>query len=248
MKSRNFDVFFNTTLSKRGKVESIGSGSYAVLYYLKKDQEIQISKLGKYLFKKGYYLYSGSAKKNLKKRVSRHIRKDNKKLKWHIDFFVDNTFVAAKKLYIFRLQSECDNTRFFLVKGGEVVVKKFGSSDCKKNCQSHFLYFGNKYKINQGQIVYEDEDIVALKDIHPQASVHILIVPRKHIPTLLDMTEEDEKLVGKMVLVAANLSKEFGISSRGFRLVFNCNKEAGQSIYHIHLHLIGGRKMNWPPG
>lgn len=103
-------------------------------------------------------------------------------------------------------------------------------------------------KSKPGQIVYEDDSIVAMKDINPQASVHILIVPRKHIPTLLDMTEEDEKLVGKMVLVAANLSKEFGISGKGFRLVFNCNKEAGQSIYHIHLHLIGGRRMSWPPG
>lgn len=148
MKSRNFDVFFNSPIPKIKEVERIESGSYTIIYYLKKDQEIQISKLGKYLFKKGYYLYSGSGKRNLKKRVSRHIRKDNKKLKWHIDFFVDNIFVSAKKLYIFRSKSECDNIKFFLAKGGEIAVKKFGSSDCRKNCRSHFLYFGKRFKIN----------------------------------------------------------------------------------------------------
>jgi histidine triad (HIT) family protein len=103
-------------------------------------------------------------------------------------------------------------------------------------------------KTKPAQIVYEDNETLAFKDIHPQASVHILVVPKKHIATLLDMTEDDEKLIGKMVLVAANLSKEYGISHKGFRLVFNCNKEAGQSVFHIHLHLIGGRRMSWPPG
>jgi histidine triad (HIT) family protein len=98
------------------------------------------------------------------------------------------------------------------------------------------------------QIIFENEDIIAIKDISPQAPVHILVFPKKHIPTLLDLKEEDERLIGKMVMAASRLAKENNIDSRGFRLVFNCNKEAGQSVYHIHMHLLGGRIMGWPPG
>jgi len=100
----------------------------------------------------------------------------------------------------------------------------------------------------QATIVYEDEDIVAFDDIEPQAPIHILVAPRKHIRTVADLTEDDEKIVGKIVLVANDLAKKYNISQRGFRLVFNCNKDAGQDIYHIHLHLLGGRRMSWPPG
>jgi histidine triad (HIT) family protein len=99
-----------------------------------------------------------------------------------------------------------------------------------------------------GKIVFEDDDIVAFEDINPQAPTHILVLPRKHIPTILDMTQEDEKLIGKVVLVAGNIAKKYQIDNRGFRLVFNCNREAGQTIFHIHLHLVGGRRMSWPPG
>jgi len=99
----------------------------------------------------------------------------------------------------------------------------------------------------QATIVYEDEDIVAFDDIEPQAPIHILVAPRKHIRTVADLTEDDEKIVGKIVLVANDLAKKYNISQRGFRLVFNCNKDAGQDIYHIHLHLLGGRRMSWPP-
>lgn len=96
--------------------------------------------------------------------------------------------------------------------------------------------------------VYEDDEIVAFKDINPQAPVHILVVPRKHYPTLLDIKPEDAELMGKLILVANEVAKKFNIHNRGFRLVFNCNREAGQSIYHVHLHLLGGRIMMWPPG
>jgi histidine triad (HIT) family protein len=97
-------------------------------------------------------------------------------------------------------------------------------------------------------IVYSDEEIVAFNDIDPQAPVHILVTPRKHIRTVADLTEEDEKTVGKMVLVANELAKKNNINQGGFRLVFNCKKDAGQEVYHLHLHLLGGRRMSWPPG
>ncbi len=96
--------------------------------------------------------------------------------------------------------------------------------------------------------VYEDDEIVAFRDINPQAPVHILVVPRKHYSTLLDLKSEDVELAGKMILVANEVAKKFNIHNRGYRLVFNCNREAGQSIYHLHLHLLGGRIMMWPPG
>ena len=97
-------------------------------------------------------------------------------------------------------------------------------------------------------IVYEDEELVAFKDINPQAPIHILIIPRKHIPTINDLSPEDALLIGKMTLLAKELAEKNGISEKGYRLVFNCNREAGQMVYHIHLHLLGGRAMGWPPG
>ncbi len=100
----------------------------------------------------------------------------------------------------------------------------------------------------QSEIVYEDENFVAFKDINPQAPIHILIIPRKHIPTINDLSPEDVELVGKMILIAKDLARKFEIAERGYRLVFNCNREAGQMVFHIHLHLLGGRAMGWPPG
>ena len=99
-----------------------------------------------------------------------------------------------------------------------------------------------------GKIVYQDEDVIALEDIGPQAPVHILVMPKKHIPTLLDLTEDDEKLIGKIVLVANEIATKYNIGKNGFRIVFNCNKDAGQSVPHIHMHLMGGRRFAWPPG
>lgn len=97
-------------------------------------------------------------------------------------------------------------------------------------------------------IVYEDDKFVAFRDINPQAPVHILIIPRKHIPTVNDLKPEDADLIGKMVLLAKELAAKEGISERGYRLVLNCNREGGQMVFHIHLHLLGGRAMGWPPG
>ncbi|MFN3306103.1 MAG: histidine triad nucleotide-binding protein [Candidatus Kapaibacteriota bacterium] len=97
-------------------------------------------------------------------------------------------------------------------------------------------------------IVYEDNDVLAFKDIAPQAPVHILIIPKKEIPTVNEIEEGDATLIGKLFLVAKQLATKFGISESGYRLVINCNKDAGQAVYHLHLHLLGGRKFSWPPG
>ncbi|GAB4541362.1 MAG: histidine triad nucleotide-binding protein [Thermodesulfovibrionia bacterium] len=96
--------------------------------------------------------------------------------------------------------------------------------------------------------VYEDERVYAFEDINPQAPVHILIVPKRHIPTILDASEDNNELIGHMFQVANIIAKKMGIDKRGFRLVMNCNHESGQTVYHIHLHLLGGRMMYWPPG
>ena len=96
--------------------------------------------------------------------------------------------------------------------------------------------------------VYEDSDVLAFRDIHPQAPVHILVIPKKHIATLNDLNQRDEDLVGKLITTAARIAKESGVAESGYRTVMNCNADAGQSVFHVHLHLLGGRVMRWPPG
>ncbi len=96
-------------------------------------------------------------------------------------------------------------------------------------------------------LVYEDDQCVAFRDINPQAPTHILITPRKPIPTLNDLTPEDEPLVGHLFTVARQLAEEEQLTE-GYRTVFNCGEGAGQTVFHIHLHLLGGRPMAWPPG
>ena len=97
-------------------------------------------------------------------------------------------------------------------------------------------------------IVYEDDRLIAFNDINPQAPTHVLVVPKRHVATLNDLTAGDDQIVGEMVRRAAAIAKERGISAGGFRSVFNTNREAGQTVFHIHLHVIGGRPMLWPPG
>ncbi len=98
------------------------------------------------------------------------------------------------------------------------------------------------------KIVHEDEELVAFEDISPQAPVHLLVIPRQHISRLNDLEPEHDELVGKIVRLAKKLAKERDIDQAGYRVVMNCNEEAGQSVFHIHLHLLGGRAMQWPPG
>ncbi len=93
------------------------------------------------------------------------------------------------------------------------------------------------------EIVLQDDDLVAFKDIHPAAPVHLLVVPRKHLPTLDDATPEDGALLGRMLLAAARLAREHGISEGGYRTIINCRAEAGQEVFHLHLHVLGGRRM-----
>jgi len=100
----------------------------------------------------------------------------------------------------------------------------------------------------QAKIAYRDECAVAFHDINPRAPVHILIVPVRHIESLLELGAEDAGLLGHLHLVAARLARELGVAERGFRVVINTNREAGQSVPHLHLHLLGGRPMDWPPG
>ncbi len=97
-------------------------------------------------------------------------------------------------------------------------------------------------------IVFEDERVLAFRDINPQGPTHVLVIPKEEIATANDITEEHEGLVGYMVRVATKIAKDEGIADDGYRLVMNCNPEGGQEVYHLHLHLIGGRKMTWPPG
>ena len=95
---------------------------------------------------------------------------------------------------------------------------------------------------------YEDDSVVAFHDVSPQAPTHILVVPRKHVTSLNDLQPQDDAVVGSMVRRARDLAREMGLAERGYRLVFNCGDDAGYSVYHIHLHLLGGRKLGWPPG
>jgi histidine triad (HIT) family protein len=96
--------------------------------------------------------------------------------------------------------------------------------------------------------VYEDADTFAFRDINPQAPTHVLVVPRRHIATLNDLTEGDAELVGKLFLAAQRVARAAGIAEAGYRTVINCNADAGQSVWHLHLHVLGGRRMAWPPG
>ena len=97
-------------------------------------------------------------------------------------------------------------------------------------------------------IVYEDDEILAFEDVAPKAPIHILIIPKKEISTLNNITEEDAELIGKLVIVAKKIAYDKKIEKDGYRLVMNCNDFGGQTVYHIHLHLLGGRKLSWPPG
>ena len=96
--------------------------------------------------------------------------------------------------------------------------------------------------------VFENENMYAFRDINPQAPVHILIIPKTHISTLNDVDDNHKLLVGEILLTSKMLAEKEGIAENGYRTVFNCNKNGGQDVYHIHLHLLGGRKMTWPPG
>ncbi|MBT8059572.1 MAG: histidine triad nucleotide-binding protein [Xanthomonadales bacterium] len=97
-------------------------------------------------------------------------------------------------------------------------------------------------------IIYETDDVLAFRDINPQAPTHVLIIPKEHIRTMNDLGEEHSALVGKLFLAAKDIAASEGIAEDGYRVAMNCNVAGGQAVYHIHLHLLGGRQMGWPPG
>lgn len=107
-------------------------------------------------------------------------------------------------------------------------------------------------KIAAGQIpakfVHEDERCIAIRDLNPQAPTHVLVIPREHVATINDLGPQHEALAGHLLRTGAKVAKELGIAESGFRLVFNTNADAGQTVFHIHLHVLGGRPMEWPPG
>lgn len=107
-------------------------------------------------------------------------------------------------------------------------------------------------KIQEGaipaDIVFESDDVLAFRDVNPQAPTHILIIPRKHIATINDLDEDHEFIMSRLFSVAKIIAAQEGVDEDGYRMVVNCNEKAGQTVFHIHMHLIAGRRMNWPPG
>ena len=97
-------------------------------------------------------------------------------------------------------------------------------------------------------IVYEDDDVIAFRDINPQAPTHVLVIPRRHISTINDLTEADTDVVGRMFLAAKGIARDEGLADAGYRVTMNCNEGAGQTVFHVHLHMLGGRPFGWPPG
>lgn len=98
------------------------------------------------------------------------------------------------------------------------------------------------------RVIYEDDLSMAFEDINPQAPVHVLVVPREHIPTFNDVKEEHREMIGHLSMVINRIAEEKGIKEHGYRVVINCNPAGGQMVYHLHIHLMGGRQMTWPPG
>lgn len=103
-------------------------------------------------------------------------------------------------------------------------------------------------KETPAKIVYEDDDVVAFDDIKPQAPLHVLIIPRDHIAKIADLDDKDVAIAGRLILAAKKIARSRGVQESGYRIVLNCNKDAGQEVFHLHAHLLGGRKFGWPPG
>lgn len=97
-------------------------------------------------------------------------------------------------------------------------------------------------------LLYEDDAVVAFKDIKPQAPVHVLVIPREHVSTVNEINQSNAGLAGRLVSAAGKIAKDLGVDKSGYRIVLNCNKDAGQEVFHVHAHLLGGRKFAWPPG
>lgn len=97
-------------------------------------------------------------------------------------------------------------------------------------------------------VVFEDDQVLAFRDVNPQAPVHILVIPKKHVSTLNDLSSEDAKLSGNLLMAVKKIAMQEGFAETGYRTIINCNSDGGQDVFHIHLHVLAGRKLNWPPG
>ena len=97
-------------------------------------------------------------------------------------------------------------------------------------------------------MVYQDQHVVAFRDLNPQAPTHILVIPKEHIPAVSDLSESTASVMGTLTTTANRLAKQLGVAEQGYRLVVNCGPQAGQTVWHLHMHLLGGRDMRWPPG
>jgi histidine triad (HIT) family protein len=113
---------------------------------------------------------------------------------------------------------------------------------------SNCLFCGIAEGKGKANLIYQDDAVVAFKDIVPKAPAHVLIIPRKHIVSVSDIEDQDQSLVGRIFQVAARLARDLGIADSGYRVVVNSGPDAGQSVFHLHYHLLGGRQMTWPPG
>lgn len=100
----------------------------------------------------------------------------------------------------------------------------------------------------QADVVFDDDDVMAFRDINPQAPMHVLVVPKQHVATINELTDKNAELVGRMYLAAKQVATEAGYAESGYRTVMNCNADAGQTVFHIHLHVLAGRELGWPPG
>jgi histidine triad (HIT) family protein len=110
------------------------------------------------------------------------------------------------------------------------------------------IFCGIANKMIPSDIVYEDDEMLAFKDVNPQSPLHLLFIPKKHIRSVNEVSHEDAEVIGRILLKIRDIAKEAGVSESGYRIVMNCNKDAGQEVFHLHLHLLGGRKFTWPPG
>lgn len=117
-------------------------------------------------------------------------------------------------------------------------------SDTDKDCVFCKILAGDI----PADIIYESDAAIAFRDINPQAPTHAVVIPRQHIATINDLTKNDREVVGSLYLAAQEIARQEGIAEQGYRVVMNCNEAAGQTVFHIHLHLLGGRSLAWPPG
>ena len=132
----------------------------------------------------------------------------------------------------------------------KIIFKKYLLFYNSKLSEKIIRYSWNKI-INKeipADILYENDSVIAFRDVNPQAPVHFLVIPKKEIPTLNDIEDDDKDIIGELFLVAKKLAKKEGLEKKGYRTIFNCNEDGGQTVFHIHLHVMGGRQMKWPPG